>query len=131
MTLPAPTFPLDVSSALTHLRDALGANYEGPTDDTTLTRALIVDGIHDAPPDVEGVQFHYRPWATAARLIRENTEYEVNEGMAARIDRKLGSLDTQQARMDAVAGILHLLPSEDGGMGWPPSGSAVPTEGVW
>lgn len=106
MTLAGPTFPLDLSSALQHLRDALGDNYGGATDEDTLTRALGVDGYAAA-----GDVFHARPWATAARLITDNTEYEVDKGLRARIDRKLKGLTLKQTQMDALAGILHLLPS--------------------
>ncbi|GGO32703.1 hypothetical protein [Deinococcus humi] len=130
MTLTAPEFPLSEADALTHLKDALGSNYGGATDPATLTRALSVDGIHDGPPSMEGVQFHVRPWATAARLIEENTEYEVNSGLAARIDRKLQSLKAKQRQMDALAGILHLLPSTAEEWGQVPSGSA-PVEAVF
>ena len=124
MTLAAPTFPLSPSRALEHLRDALGANYGGPVDEDTLSRALGVDGAQVAGG------FHLRPWATAARLIRENTEYEVSGDLAARIDRKLGSLDRKQMQMDAVAGILHLLPGQDDASLWPAGGS-VDTRAVW
>lgn len=124
MTLTAPTYPLGVDEALLHLRDALGANYGGPTDEGTLTRALGVDAVSD------GTTAHARPWGTAARLIRENTEYEVDKGLQARIDRKLLGLDRTQAQADAVAGITHLIPG-DAGSTWPPAGGAVRTEPVF
>lgn len=122
MTLPAPEFPLTAVQALQHLTDALGANYTGATDEATLTRALGVDAFtHD------GV-VHARPWATAARLITDNTEYEVTKGLEARIDRKLAGLDTQQTQADAIAGILHLLPAS-ADTSWAPMSGSVPTEG--
>lgn len=124
MTLTAPTYPLGVNEALQHLRDALGANYGGPTDDGVLTRALGVDAVMVNP------QVHARPWATAARLIRENTEYEVDKGLQARIDRKLLGLDRTQAQADAVAGITHLIPGDEASA-WPPAGGAVRTEPVF
>lgn len=124
MTLTAPTFPLAEAEALQHLTDALGSNYGGPTDPATLTRALSVDGV------TVGDEFHARPWVTAARLIEENTEYEVSSGLAARIDRKLGSLKAKQRQMDALAGILHLLPSTAEEWGQVASGS-VPVEAVF
>ena len=123
MTLTGPTFPLSQDAALEHLRDALGANYGGPTDSTTLERALGVDAV-----PVEGT-VHLRPWATAARLIRDNTEYEVSKGLAARIDRKLQGLDAQQARADRAAGILALLPGADDA--WPPRSGPVDTQAVF
>ena len=104
MTLTAPKFPLSEAEALTHLKDALGSNYGGATDNATLTRALSVDGV------TVGADFHARPWATAARLIRENTEYEVASGLVGQINRKLRGLDAQQRQMDLLAGIYHLLP---------------------
>lgn len=124
MTLAAPQYPLSVPDALTALRDALGGNYGGATDDVTLTRALGVDAVWD------GTAAHARPWATAARLIRENTEYEVDKGLAARIDRKLSGLEATQAQADAQAGITHLIPGRDA-TSWPPTGGPVQTEGVW
>ncbi|MFB9991228.1 hypothetical protein ACFFLM_04425 [Deinococcus oregonensis] len=125
MTLSAPTFPLDLDDALQRLRDALGANYGAPTDGATLTRALGDDAL------LVEQAVHARPWATAARLIRENTEYEVNKGLEAQIDRKLAGLDTKQAQMDALAGILHLLPNTDEGLNWPPMGGVVETRPVF
>lgn len=125
MTLAAPTFPLTPAAALAHLMDALGGNYGGLTDELTLGRALSVDGI------VVGGAFHLRPWATAARLIRDNTEYEVGGTLAARIDRKLDGLGLKQTQMDALAGILHLLPGADDGTVWPPMSGSVETRGVF
>ena len=130
MTLPAPEFPLSLPDALQHLRDALGANYGGETDASALTRAMGVDAVV-APTGPSGAaQAHPRPWATAARLIRDNTEYEVNKGLQARIDRKLAGLERQQAGADARAGIEAYLPELEGVAGAARSGS-VPTEGVW
>ncbi|WP_295818878.1 hypothetical protein [uncultured Deinococcus sp.] len=122
MTLTGPTSTLDQDAALEHLRDALGANYGGPTDTPTLERALGVDAV-----TVEGT-VHPRPWATAARLIRDNTEYEVSKGLSARIDRKLQGLDAQQARADTTAGIQVLDPSDDR---WPPRSGVVDTQAVF
>ena len=124
MSLTAPTYPLPTPDALQALRDALGDNYGAATDDTTLTRALGVDAV------TVGGAVHPRPWATAARLIRFNTEYEVNKGLQARIDRKLAGLERQQAGADARAGIEAYLPELEGVAGAARSGS-VPTEGVW
>lgn len=123
MTLAAPEFPLTAVAALQHLTDALGANYTGATDEATLTRALGVDAFAAADGTV-----HIRPWATAARLISDNTEYEVTKGMEAKFDRKIRGLETQQTQADAIAGILHLLPSS-GDTSWPPVSGSVPTEG--
>ena len=125
MTLTAPTFPLAEADALTHLTDALGSNYGGSTEPGTLQRALSVDGV------TVGAAFHVRPWATAARLIAENTEYEVTSGLAARLDRKLTSLKTQQRQMDLLAGIYHLLlrPEDDWAVGQ--GSGSVPTEAVF
>ena len=134
MTLTAPDYPLSLSGALQHLRDALGANYGAETDEPTLTRALGVDAVA-APTGTDGAaQVHPRPWATAARLIRDNTEYEVNKGLAARIDRKLGGLDRQQAQADALAHITAYLPdsqSEGADLRLIGRSGSVPTEGVW
>lgn len=125
MTLTAPTFPLTETEALTHLKDALGEGYGGPTDETTLLRALSVDGV-----SVVAV-FHARPFATAYRLIKFNTEYEVDKNLKARIDRKLGQLLVQQRQMDALAGILAFLPDTTD-LSFGQSGSfAVRTEGVF
>jgi len=124
VTLAAPQYPLSVPDALTALRDALGGNYGGRDDDATLTRALGVDAVWD------GTAAHARPWATAARLIRENTEYEVDKGIAARIDRKLGGLESTQAQADAQAGIAHLIPGRDA-TSWPPAGGAAETKAVF
>lgn len=127
MTLAAPEFPLALANALQFLRDALGANYGAETDTETLTRALGVDAV-----TVNGVA-HPRPWATAARLIRWNTEYEVTGKLSARIDRKLQQLDAQQAQMDALAGIAEAVAAalESGsGVSQPLSG-AVRTEATW
>ncbi|EYB68923.1 hypothetical protein DEIPH_ctg013orf0028 [Deinococcus phoenicis] len=82
------------ADALQHLRDALGENYAGATDEATLTRALWVDAAGG----------RLRPWATAARLIKFNTEYEVDEGLKARVDRKLAELADTQRGADAAAG---------------------------
>lgn len=126
MTLPVLTFPLSTPDALQHLRDALGDNYGAATDDVTLTRALSVDAA------TVGGAAHPRPWATAARLIRDNTEYEVSKGLNARIDRKLRGLDDRQMQMDALAGILHQLPSTGLGQGdWPPASGSVTVESVF
>lgn len=127
MTLTASTYPLGLPDALQFLRDALGDNYGAATDDGTLTRALGVDAVDVAD------KTHPRPWATAARLIRWNTEYEVSKGLNARIDRKLQQLDAQQARADAQAGIAEAVAKAFGdgdqcGLAW--SGS-VPTQAVW
>lgn len=89
MTRPAPT-PMTEAAALLHLRDALGENYSGPTDPDTLKRALELEQ--------SGEQF--RPWATAKRLIKFNTEYEVGGELRARIDRKLAELDELQREAD-------------------------------
>lgn len=125
MTLTAPEFPLDLEEALVRLTDALGANYGGPMDEATLKRALGDDAVL-----VESA-VHARPWATAARLIRENTEYEPNKGIEARIDRKIQGLELKQGQMDALAGILHLIPNTDDGRNWPPMGGPVETRGVF
>ncbi|WP_161884057.1 hypothetical protein [Deinococcus alpinitundrae] len=115
--------PLSTDEALTHLTDALGVNYGAPTDEATLTRALKVDGV-----TVEGVAYP-RPWATAARLIADNTEYEVGGELAARIDRKLAVLARTQLSMDAAQGITAYVPSQV--QAWPPAGGPVNNEGVW
>lgn len=93
--------------ALQHLRDALGSNYEGATDDGALGRALRVDAQGD----------RLRPWATAARLIKFNTEYEVGGDMQARIDRKLAELEQTQRGADATAARLTHSPAP-GGVTW-------------
>ncbi|MBZ9712183.1 hypothetical protein [Deinococcus multiflagellatus] len=129
MTLTAPTFPLTPAVALQHLRDALGANYGAETDDTTLSRALSVDGVRDAPPTDPAAQFHVRPWATAARLLKDNTEYEVDKGLKARIDRKIQGLEATQRQMDALAGITAMVPGAQ--QSWGPVSGAVPTRGNW
>jgi len=115
--------PLPPTEALTHLTDALGANYGGPTDTATLTRALTVDAV-----TVDG-QVYRRPWGTAARLIRDNTEYEVGGELAARIDRKLAGLSRTQLSMDAGQGITAYV--LDQVQAWPPAGGPVRTEGTW
>lgn len=134
MTLAAPEFPLGLPAALQHLRDALGASYGADTGDDALTRALEVDAV-TAPTGPDGAaQVHARPWATAARLIRDNTEYEVNKGLQARIDRKLEGLDRQQGQMDALVQITAYLPgNRDDGQALQSMGvsGSVPTEGVW
>lgn len=104
MTNPALTYPLATEDALQHLRDALGANYAGAVDTPTLERALSVDAVTVA--DLA----HLRPWATARRLIMDNTEYEVNKGLQARIDRKLQGLLDRQAQADDAAGITAYVP---------------------
>ena len=133
MTFTAPEYPLSLPDALQHLRDALGANYGAETDEPTLTRALGVDAVV-APTGTDGAaRVHPRPWATAARLIRDNTEYEVDKGLAARIDRKLQGLERQQQQGDAQAGITAYLPGtgdDERRLLLGQSGS-VPTEGVW
>ena len=117
--------PLTLSDALEHLTDALGANYGASTDEEVLQRALKVDRL------LVGTETHYRPWATAARLIRDNTEYEVTGEMQARIDRKLGGLDLTQRGADMAAGILDLIIERDALLsGFPKSGMLV-TEGVF
>lgn len=123
MTLAAPTFPIPGEKALQHLLDALGANYGGPVDDVTLTRALGVDAL-----TVE-TAVHPRPWATAARLIRDNTEYELDKGLKARIDRKLDGLWLQQRSADRQAGIISLLSAPDEVTA--PRSGAVDTRVVW
>ncbi len=125
MTLSAPTFPLNAADALVRLTDALGANYGGPTDEPTLKRALGDDAV------VKETVVHPRPWATAARLIRENTEYEVNKGLQAQIDRKLAGLELKQAQMDSLAGITDLVPQGADAQSWVPHGGPVRTEGVF
>lgn len=102
------------AEALTHLLDALGSSYSGPKDDATLTRALSVDAVGTV----------LRPWATAARLITDNTEYEVTDKLQARIDRKLQSLAATQDREDARNGVL--VPGSEGVMF-----GSVPTKAVW
>lgn len=111
MTLAAPTYPLDLPSALQHLRDALGENYSAATDDATLTRALGVDAVYVGASASTSEQVHARPWATAHRLISDNTEYELDKGLKARIDRKLAGLVRQQASADSAAGISELVAS--------------------
>ncbi|GAA4002701.1 hypothetical protein GCM10022631_11770 [Deinococcus rubellus] len=115
--------PLPSAEALTHLTDALGVNYAAPTDQDTLTRALSVDGV-----TVEGV-FYARPWATAARLIADNTEYEVGGELNAQIDRKLKTLLRTQLSLDAAQGISAYVPSQV--QAWPPMGGPVNNEEVW
>lgn len=118
-------YPFTESDALTALRDALGDNYSAATDDTTLNRALAVDSV-----SVDDAS-HVRPWSTAARLIRWNTEYEVDQGLQARIDRKLRQLDNQQKLADQAAGITNAVIKKFGagayggssGLVNPPSGS--------
>lgn len=105
------------AEALQHLRDALGGSYAGAVDDPTLKRALGVDKVGEV----------FRPWATAARLITDNTEYEVTDKLAARIDRKLAQLAATQDRFDAEAGIL-VPGSEDIGFA---RGGSIPTKVVW
>lgn len=94
MTLPAPS-PFEI--ARQHLLDGLGANYGAATDVPTLDRALLVDATQ------AGETVTLRPWATAARLIRFNTEYEVDGDLRARIDRKLAELEQTQRDADASA----------------------------
>ncbi|WP_161883853.1 hypothetical protein [Deinococcus alpinitundrae] len=115
--------PLPTDEALTHLTDALGVNYAAPKDDATLTRALTVDSV-----TVAGI-IYPRPWATAARLIADNTEYELDEGLKARVDRKLATLARTQLSMDAAQGITAYVPSQV--QAWPPMGGPVRTEGTW
>ncbi|AWN22208.1 hypothetical protein DKM44_02295 [Deinococcus irradiatisoli] len=117
------TSPLSDTDALQHLKDALGSTYAAPKDDPTLTRALGVDTV-----TVDGQEYP-RPWATAARLIADNTEYEVGGELAARIDRKLASLRRTQHGMDVAAGISAYVPTEI--QAWPPVGGVVPTEGTY
>lgn len=108
MTLAPRSYPLSLSDALQELNDALGANYGAERDDVTLTRALSRDALVDGESVV-----HPRPWATAARLIRWNTEYEIGGSLNARIDRKLSDLEDQQAEADLTAGISDLIPKPD------------------
>lgn len=129
MTLAAPQFPLALADALLFLRDALGDNYGAATDEATLSRALSVDAIIQRTGD-NVTTVGLRPWATAARLIRWNTEYEVGGQLSPRIDRKLQQLDAQQAQMDALAGISALvqaLERQADGIA-PMLGGAAPTE---
>lgn len=115
--------PLPPAEALTHLKDALGVNYAAPTDNATLTRALTVDGV-----TVEGI-FYPRPWATAARLIADNTEYEVGGELNAQIDRKLKTLLRTQLSLDAAQGIsAYVFVTVQA---WPPVGGPVVTTGTW
>jgi hypothetical protein len=114
---------LSVTDAEEHLQDALGANYAGPTDEDTLRRALTVDAVK------LGSTRHYRPWATARRLIIGNTEYEVGGELTARIDRKLRALLEQQQAADLQAGVDHLVPDASG-PGRPASGP-LDTQGVF
>ena len=105
----APAAPMTEADALQHLRDALGANYDGPGDDSTLKRALQVDA--------RGEQL--RPWATAARLIKFNTEYEVGGELQARVDRKLAELEQTQKDTDAaLARATGSTPGGFGGISW-------------
>lgn len=106
---------MEEAVALQHLKDALGANYAGPDDDATLSRALGVDKVGTV----------VRPWATAARLIAENTEYEVTDKLAARIDRKIRSLVQTQDREDARNGVL--VPGDEDTFG----SGAAPIRSVW
>lgn len=115
--------PLPPAEALTHLTDALGVNYAAPTDAATLTRALSVEGV-----TVEG-SFYPRPWATAARLIADNTEYEVGGELNAQIDRKLAVLARTQLSMDAGQGITAYVPSQV--QAWPPMGGPVTNEATY
>lgn len=135
MTLAAATFPLALPDALQFLRDALGDNYGASTDDQTLTRALGVDAVSAPTGEGGAAQAHARPWATAARLIRWNTEYEVSKNLNARIDRKLQQLDAQQAAADAQAGITDVVAETFGADDGRCSGSAhsgsLPTRAVW
>ncbi|MVN88634.1 hypothetical protein GO986_18010 [Deinococcus sp. HMF7620] len=124
MTLTVPEFPLSLAAGLQHLQDALGEGYGGNLDTDALTRALSVDALR------VDTAVHPRPWATAARLITDNTEYEVSKGLNARIDRKLSGLEEQQMQADAIAGILHLLPRTDE-TSWPPRSGSVATDGVF
>lgn len=94
---------LTLTDALQALRDALGENYGAATDDVTLTRALAVDEV------VNDDVVHPRPWGTAVRLIKWNTEYELTGELRARIDRKLGQLVALQAREDVRQGVDHLV----------------------
>lgn len=105
MTLTRLQFPLELGPALKELGDALGENYGGPVDTESLTRALARDAVVDGESVV-----HPRPWATAARLIRWNTEYEIGGKLNARIDRKLEDLEEQQREADMTAGISELIP---------------------
>ncbi len=108
MILAPREYPLSLDAALLDLRDALGDNYGAATDDATLTRALSRDAVQVAG------QVHPRPWATAARLIRMNTEYEVTDGLQAKIDRKLAALDAEQCQADAAAGIAAAVAALEG-----------------
>ncbi|MBZ9753181.1 hypothetical protein K7W42_20300 [Deinococcus sp. HMF7604] len=124
MTLTVPEFPLSLTDALKFLRAALGEGYGGDTDTDALTDALSIDALQ------VGTVVHPRPWATAAVLIKFNTEYEVSKNLDPRIDRKLSALELKQTQADAVAGILHLLPvTED--TSWPPRSGSVDTQGVF
>lgn len=119
-----PSSPLTPDLAQQHLLDALGANYAGPTDAPALTRALQLDAVRDAT----GVR-RLRPWATAARLIRLNTEYELSGELAARIDRKLAALEAQQAGADVAGGIQGAVASLGSETG--PGGGPVPIQVTW
>lgn len=131
MTIAAPQYPLSLDVALQYLRDALGDNYGAATDDPALSRALAVDAVIK-PISISEGQVHTRPWATAARLIRWNTEYEVGGQLSARIDRKLQQLDAQQAMADAAAGITALVKALEGPQsGLTMLGGAVSTEAVF
>ena len=98
--------PLSKSEALAHLTDALGANYGGDTNEAVLVRALGVDSVAD-----KAGALYRRPWATARRLIADNTEYEVSDGLTAQINRKLAGLDRTQRGMDLAQGISALVPN--------------------
>lgn len=103
---------LTVTDALEHLTDALGPNYGGTVDEDALNRALGVDSLTVARPvdSVTSVTTLYlRPWATAARLIRFNTEYEVGGELTARLDRKINALLLLQRGEDMANGILELI----------------------
>ena len=126
MTLAALTYPLSDTEAARILSGRLGVNYAGPTDPDTLAFELSVDAVVGADSQV-----HARPWATARRLIIDNTEYEVSSGLDPRLDRKLRELAAQQGAADATAGITDLVAALNGeqtGTAW--SGS-VETKAVW
>lgn len=133
MTLAARTYPLTLADALQYLRDALGANYGAETDDATLTRELGVDAVAVPTGTGGAAVVHARPWWTAKRLIKFNTEYELDYKLKAQVNRKLRELEQMQAAADAVAGITDFLPrtGADGlPDGWPASAN-MPTEAVW
>lgn len=95
MTAPAPTPPTP-EEALQALLDALEGNELADKPPAFLQRALAVDQVGAV----------LRPRATAARLIEENTDYEVTGELRARIDRKIASLKRTQRQHDALFGVV-------------------------